>query len=1047
MQLQQTLSIALLSVLLFSCGGSLDGDTPENPIEPNTPTEPTVSVDMSVRLLDCPSGWNQNIALCSDTTEISEIKAGVVAVSLSQGEAALKSQIITATTSKGALQPNTVLTDSNGFAFFTLLSNSDEGAGRITLTTDAAKQETVSTLNFDIDTTDNPSPAVAVNLTARLLDCPSNWNQDVAQCTDTTQVSAIKPAVVAVSLRQGEIALKSQIITASASKGALLPDTALTDDNGIAFFTLVSNSDEGAGSITLTADAAEQNTTSTINFDISVSNVEIAIENNTAGLPLAQNSTALITVNLTTDEGGYASPVKITFSSACATAGTAKLDESVLTVGGVARATYKAIGCTGADVITANAEVNNLSASTTIMVASSPAHSIRYLGASPEWIALQGTGGVGRQETSTLTFKLVDKNGLASSQQVVDFTLDTFPPGTVIAPPTATTNTEGEVSTVISAGKIPGPVVLSAKLKYSDPIISTVSDQLIISTGLADQDSFTLALENFAPETWEYAGDKYRATVYLADHENNTVPDGTAVSFQTEGGSVSDADGQTGSCNTTAGECVVYWKAQNPKPLGNKLSDKRDGELQHGCAYSLIDAFAPCINSNGMGQPYGGRVTITAYAVGEESFVDNDNDGWFTAGDNVRLTANEDGPVQDLPEVFFDYNEDGKYKTNTNAVSDQTEESKDFNPVDGLYSAANGIFNGRLCSKTEEALGNCSTELIHIRRSGHFIMASSNQKFRVRGTVDVSAIVSNIQAAKANYTTAVTNLNIAKDNAADPAPTGAGTTTAIVNLTAALTALDAEVALATTAGNLLQPLSTSAIESANTEQLALAAVEAVVNKKVDGIPEVNDTNEKDAVTKTEEAEKAGVAAAKDALALDRAAVDAKNKANQVTSLVNAVTASMNALVTIATDADTVSAADTALAAMSDISVSLDAAETTISGIQSKLLLAKFIDTNTIDLTTATGSGAVTVYVYIADINNNRPPTGSTFEISTTNGVYDGEAPAALVNSSAYGPISFPVTLTREAEPNKKSVGTLTIKLVTPTKGIVNTYTLSVSDDG
>jgi len=141
-----------------------------------------------------------------------------------------------------------------------------------------------------------------------------------------------------------------------------------------------------------------------------------------------------------------------------------------------------------------------------------------------------------------------------------------------------------------------------------------------------------------------------------------------------------------------------------------------------------------------MGQPYGGRVTITAYSEGEENFVDNDGDGWFTEGDDFFAK-------NDLPEVFFDNNEDCAYKAFSDSsvdMGDTEEEFYDFSPVDGLYSAANGIYNGLMCSEENESLGLCSTELINVRDSQVLIMASSDQYIRVQhddidiGSIDIS---------------------------------------------------------------------------------------------------------------------------------------------------------------------------------------------------------------------------------------------------------------------------------------------------------------------
>ena len=72
----------------------------------------------------------------------------------------------------------------------------------------------------------------------------------------------------------------------------------------------------------------------------------------------------------------------------------------------------------------------------------------------------------------------------------------------------------------------------------------------------------------------------------------------------------------------------------------------------------LADGVTP--NPSSLGQPYGGRVTITGTAVGEESFPDTNGNGRF---DDSELAAflgnNTSGLPYDLDEAYTDYNEDG----------------------------------------------------------------------------------------------------------------------------------------------------------------------------------------------------------------------------------------------------------------------------------------------------------------------------------------------------------------------------------------------------
>src|SRR6185369_13293017 len=116
-------------------------------------------------------------------------------------------------------------------------------------------------------------------------------------------------------------------------------------------------------------------------------------------------------------------------------------------------------------------------------------------------------------------------------------------------------------------------------------------------------------------------------TARLSDHFHNPVPDGTAVSFTTNGGSIQP------SCTTINGACSVTWTSQNPRP------------------------FVPGINV--------GRATIHAYAVGEEAFVDLNGNGVadtgeFTDNSEAYRDDNENG-VRDVSEPFIDFNGNGQF--------------------------------------------------------------------------------------------------------------------------------------------------------------------------------------------------------------------------------------------------------------------------------------------------------------------------------------------------------------------------------------------------
>jgi hypothetical protein len=191
----------------------------------------------------------------------------------------------------------------------------------------------------------------------------------------------------------------------------------------------------------------------------------------------------------------------------------------------------------------------------------------------------------------------------------------------------------------------------------------------VVSTGRADENSFSLSIETFNPEAYNIDGVTVGVTIRAADHFNNPVPDGTAISFRTEGGSI----GQ--SCTTTDGACSVNWVSQAPRP-----SD--------------------------------GRVTILAFAIGNESFTDLNGNGYYDDGDIAGV---------DLPEPFVNDNE-SESSPGVPSYDPATEEPVDFNG-DQLYTGADGGYTGVLCQHST----NCATATsLYVWEDTVLIMGSSS---------------------------------------------------------------------------------------------------------------------------------------------------------------------------------------------------------------------------------------------------------------------------------------------------------------------------------
>lgn len=414
----------------------------------------------------------------------------------------------------------------------------------------------------------------------------------------------------------------------------------------------------------------------------------------------------------------YTTEIDVTFTSVCAGTQGATLISPVKSANGTAISTYVAKGgCESSDTITATATAPNgtITASATINVLPAVLGSIQFVSAIPSSIALKGTGGAGLSETSIIAFKVLNSVGGVVPNKDVIFSLDTDVGGLSLSPLTAKTDANGQAQTIVQAGTIPTPVRVTATIIGSSPVISTQSDQLAITTGIPDQDSISLSAETLNPEAWHVDGVTVKITARFADRFNNPVPDGTAVTFTTEGGSIG------GSCNTVKGACSVDWVSQEPRP-----SD--------------------------------GRVTILATAIGEESFGDANSDGKFGNGDSFPAS-------NDLPEAFRDDNENG--------LRDATEFSVDFNR-NGIYDAKDGKFNGILC---EHSTLCGSTKTLNVRDSTVLVMADSFAKIVINpGGIDVSGGPQTVMITVGDFAhnqpmPKGTTINIATDNGKLSGPT------------------------------------------------------------------------------------------------------------------------------------------------------------------------------------------------------------------------------------------------------------------------------------
>jgi len=709
-------------------------------------------------------------------------------------------------------ESGTALTDGTGTAILTLTAGTIEGAGEVMATFDSATSTTGFYTKGDVIVEGQLEADVSVKL---LIDCPAEWSLSrndakllASDCTEVSNISSAQTAVIyaEVTKKGSTIPLNGLIVAGTTSLGSVLPEsgTALTDNYGIALLSLLAGTDVGAGQVSITA----INTTSSTSFEIGAADIKLEIENGmSAGTSLSAGSTTVAKVTIKNpDDSLFLSPLEVQFSSGCASTDPALaiLDDKVTSIGGIANATYRATGCVGTDTITATVITGGdaKTISTTVEVLESSVGSIEFVGLTQTELALKGTGGQNRKETSELTFRLIDENGNPVTQKDMSFELSTAVGGLELDPSFASTNNDGIAKTTVKSGNVPTTVVVKALYEPAggaselDEQIQSVSSLLTISTGLPDNNSYTVSPTIFNSETLDYNGDLIDITVFLGDSFNNTVPDGTAVYMTTEGGAVGTIDDEAFNpqlqCTSVDGACALKWRAQNPRPF---IESRYKNTIAYKCD-KYFNSDAPCtygireilryvegdtlpagksvgnavldgdnniqyLNANGekisdkggnlqWDRPLGGRFTVTSWAEGQESFIDLNNNGLFDFGEYYS--------GYDLTEVFKDHNENGEYDNanssgctegepddpcspeNSDGGEFETYEQKIF---DSKFTEADGKYNGLLC--TDEAAqkdpGGCTKELTHVRRNVSMVMSGSEVFVRAMTPIDNTKVM------------------------------------------------------------------------------------------------------------------------------------------------------------------------------------------------------------------------------------------------------------------------------------------------------------------
>ena len=509
--------------------------------------------------------------------------------------------VVAAATSFGlsTFDASTAVTNASGVASFVVTPKSGTSNGADQLTFSA----TVGGVGASIST--------VVQVSSQGSSSPPVLQTSLS----SSSISAASPATVTATLTDGKgLPVAGQVVSFAVVRGLATTNisTALTNAAGQAVVVLspASSSTAGADEVVATANLAGTTLQSSKGFQIQATNVTLTSFTSAVASLGAYGQTTL-TIGITGSSVG--SPVNVSVTSSCVSLGKATVSPSTFTAtGNSVDLQYKDAGC-GAlqaeDKLQASIVGAASAVQLTLPIAVPTASSLAFIGSSYETIFIKGSG---FRETSTLTFEVRDGAGNILPNRSVLLSLLTRSGGITInggtSDVTQVSDATGKVSVRINSGTVPTPVRVSATLvdaTGSATNIATVSSFLSVAVGLPSQLNFSLSQTARNIEGFNIDGTTNSYNIIASDRSGNPVPPETSINFVAEGGQV--------------------------EPI--KFIQLVGGLARTTALFVSADP-----------RPEDGRVTVTAYALGEESFIDQNGNNTYDPGE----------PFQDLGNVFKD---------------------------------------------------------------------------------------------------------------------------------------------------------------------------------------------------------------------------------------------------------------------------------------------------------------------------------------------------------------------------------------------------------
>ena len=451
----------------------------------------------------------------------------------------------------------------------------------------------------------------------------------------------------------GSVAAFTRVtVTLGSNQAVLVPNVAsqLTDAAGLLQIRIAPSDVTSSGAVQVTVAATVEAIALTQNYDIQITPGTVTFSSLSISSATVQKGQSInVGVDVKVNgEAAASNSVAVTFSTGC---GSVSPSPALVDAKGRASAVVQT-SSTGACVVSASASGIS-SDSTSFTVTAPPIAGLQFVSATPNLIYQTGSTGV---NTSIVSFKVIDSVGAAVTAGVrVNAGLTNTDGGINFcgSPSSTISGSDGVASFSVCAGTLPTTVQVIATLDPPNAAISTSSNLLTVQTGLPTQRFFDIAATqlNFYAGgyfTSRFNGGSVDITVNAADRQGNPVPNGTKIVFVSEGGQI-NSSGQS-SCLIAGGACTVKLIGQDYRPMGSNASN---------------------------GDPRPGRVTVLAYADGEEYFIDKQDAA--TGIYNNRYDAGE--LFEDLGSPYIDKDESGTFlSAYTNKITG-TNEGETFYPM------------------------------------------------------------------------------------------------------------------------------------------------------------------------------------------------------------------------------------------------------------------------------------------------------------------------------------------------------------------------------